>query len=136
MGKSCVEVIDVPELGPPPTAYGNVNVVDIGTHKLISIAGQIAIRPDGTVPENPWEQFDMCFEKVEKALASVGATIQDVNRLVYYVVDYDESVLPIVMDKVHAFLKGHRPASCFIGVQSLSQAAFKVEIEASAVIKV
>lgn len=136
MENSCVQVIDVPTLGKPPKAYGNVNVIDIGTHKLVNIAGQVPTKQDGSVPEDIWDQFDVCCDNILLALDSVDATIHDLNRLAYYVINYDESMLPTVMDKVHAFLKGHRPASIFIGVQKLSQKSFKIEIEASAVVKV
>ena len=72
MADSCVQAIDILIFGRPPTAYGNVNVVDIGTHKLINIAGQLPILNDGTIPEDIWDQFDACFFNINAALETVG----------------------------------------------------------------
>jgi len=134
MSTSLVKVIDPPDLGSLNPSYGNITVVPIGDTNLITIAGQVATTPSGEIPSSLEEQFDLCLHKVQTCLSFAGATLHDMTRLVYYVVEYDgDSTRRILVEKITAFLQGHRPASCLLIVKALSKPEFKVEIEASAV---
>ncbi|KAE8156553.1 hypothetical protein BDV40DRAFT_305963 [Aspergillus tamarii] len=72
------------------------------------------------------------MENLSRALEAAGATVQDVYKLVYYMVDYD------TRNKIHskhleAFMQGHRPATTLVPVLALSPQT-KFEIEAYAAV--
>ena len=136
MSDSLVQLIDPPELGPGHPAYANIIKVSLGEVDLITIAGQVATRPNGEIPESLEEQVDLVFSKVQACLAAVGARVQDLTRLVYYMVEYDGiATREYMIKKMIAFLNGHRPASCLLVVKSLSKPEFKLEIEGQAVVR-
>ena len=67
------------------------------------------------------------------ALEAVGGEVKDLTRVVYYIVGYEqESMYAVMMEKILAFLDGHRPASVLLGVQGLSRREFLCEVEGTA----
>ena len=141
---------DPPSSGAPHPAYANITTVPLSANTtLITIAGQTANQTpttadptkgpssdarDNTIPESVGDQLDICIAKVKACLASVGASIHDTIRVVYYVVDWKENMYKDVVPRIEKGLEGHRPASCFLGVQALARKEFKCEVEAMAAV--
>jgi len=54
--------------------------------------------------------------------------------MTWYVVNYDESVRPMLIEARWEAFGSHAPASTLIGVQALAEAGFLIEVEAIAVL--
>ncbi|PPJ54775.1 hypothetical protein CBER1_04047 [Cercospora berteroae] len=104
-----------------------------GPCTIVTLAGQIGARPDGTVPSDPVEQYKLAISNLGRCLEAAGARVQDILKLNYYIVNYDSKNprhRPILME----FLGDHRPASTLIPVEQLAVPDFLFEIEATAAI--
>ena len=130
-----VQILDPPSLGPINPVYANITVAPLGPSNLVTIAGQVATTPSGSVPSTLEEQIDLCLSKLETCLSAVNGTVQNLTRLVYYFVEHNPDTTPqLITQKALAWLKGHRPASCYLVVKSLSKPEFLCEFEAMAVV--
>src|SRR5687767_16033187 len=77
--------------------------------RLLVISGQVGMREDGTIPEDPFEQIDIAFENVLRNLRSAGMDSKDLIKITYYLVGEIETARrrEIVLSK----LDGHQPCS-------------------------
>src|ERR671923_1098051 len=57
-----------------------------GNERLLVISGQVGMRQDGTVPEDPYEQIDIAFENVLRNLCLAGMDVKDLIKITYYLV--------------------------------------------------
>lgn len=101
----------------------------LGSSRVVMTSGQVGVDAHGNVPSDPREQMAVAYASLQRCLEAAGATVKDIIKLVYYIVDYDPNnrmhVEPLV-----AFLKGHRPATTLVPVPCLARPAFKFEVEA------
>jgi enamine deaminase RidA (YjgF/YER057c/UK114 family) len=99
-----------------------------GNERLLVISGQVGMRQDGTVPEDPLEQIDVAFENVFRNLRAAGMEVKDLIKLTYYLVgEIDTSRRrEVVLSK----LQGHQPCSTLLYVAGLASPVYKVEIDA------
>ncbi|KAI1078221.1 Endoribonuclease L-PSP/chorismate mutase-like protein [Whalleya microplaca] len=138
VSKTVVSTINPPGIPSPVSIYSQVTSVPLSpSTKLITIAGQVPVAEDGTVPGTLAEQIDLCLSRVGICLSAVGGKIPDLIRLVYYVTQnaHDPETTPrVFMDRLSPWLGGHGPASCYIVVAGLSHPEYMVEFEASAVV--
>jgi enamine deaminase RidA (YjgF/YER057c/UK114 family) len=109
---------------------GYSRVVRAGDHVYVS--GCTAITEDGVVigVGDPGAQARQALENVERALAQVGATLQQVVRTRIYVTDISrwEDV-----GRAHGEVFGEiRPATSMVQVSALIDPRMMVEIEAEA----
>lgn len=104
-----------------------------GPCTIVTTAGQIGARPDGTVPSDPEEQYSQAIDNLRRCLEAAGARVQDILKLTYYIVNYDY-LKPLHRPVLMSFLGDHRPASTLIPVQQLAAPEFLFEIEATAAI--
>lgn len=115
----------------PPTGYTHVVTTD--ARKTIYISGQIGIDPQGNVQEGLRAQTMQVFENLKTALASVGATFDNVVKVTYLIVNYKPEDRVIVREiRAHYFNAQQPPASTLIGVQALALPELLIEIEAIA----
>ena len=137
MSKSHVQALDPSSLGPPHPSgvFSNITVVPIGDVNFVTIAGQVAVTPTGETPSSLEEQIALCLSKIEMCLEAVHGNVDHLTRLVYYMVEHNPETTPAVLvEKVLPFLKGHKPASCYLVVKALSQPEFLCEFEAQAIV--
>ncbi|BCS28772.1 RidA family protein [Aspergillus puulaauensis] len=134
---STVQAISPPSIQPPGGKYSHVLVVS-GPHKSIEIAGQVGVKPDGTIPKTYEEQVKQAFSNLKACLDSVGPEKAIITRLRYYIVDYKypekfdalREAREIIFDGyTHPF-----PPSVLVPVPALGDPDFLVEVEASAVV--
>jgi 2-iminobutanoate/2-iminopropanoate deaminase len=99
-----------------------------GGERLLVISGQVGMRQDGTVPEDPLEQIDIAFENILRNLRAAGMDVKDLIKITYYLVGEIETARrrEIVLSK----LRGHQPCSTLLYVAALASPAFRVEIDA------
>ncbi|MHA4875596.1 RidA family protein, partial [Enterococcus faecium] len=72
--------------GRPLANYSHAVEIEAGS-RLLFLSGQLATRPDGTVPEGVAAQAALIFENVAAILAEAGMTMADIVRLNAYLTD-------------------------------------------------
>ncbi|KAL1867531.1 hypothetical protein VTK73DRAFT_4134 [Phialemonium thermophilum] len=101
----------------------------LGPSRMVMTAGQVGADEDGCVPADTTAQIELAFRNLRRCLEATGATVRDIIKLVYYIVDYDPNnrlhLAPLVR-----FLDGHRPATTLVPVPKLARPEFKFEVEA------
>ena len=101
---------------------------------LVFIAGQVGIRPDGTVPESAAEQIRLAFERLGAILRHHGLGFEDLVELVSYHVRIDEQ-LTTFREIKDEFVTQDFPAWTILGVASLARPNLLIEIKAVAAAK-
>jgi enamine deaminase RidA (YjgF/YER057c/UK114 family) len=99
-----------------------------GNERLLVLSGQVGMREDGTIPEDPVEQIDLAFENIFRNLHAANMDIKDIIKLTYYLVG--EIDIAKRREVVLSKLQGHQPCSTLLYVAALASPAFRVEIDA------
>ena len=99
-----------------------------GNERLLVISGQVGMRQDGTVPEDPFEQIEIAFENVLRNLHTADMDVKDLVKITYYLVGEIDTAKrrEVILSK----LEGHQPCSTLLYVAALASPAFRVEIDA------
>jgi len=114
----------------PVGPYSHTAAVPAGT-ELVFLAGQVGMRPDGSVAVGLAEQAEVTFENVRRCLAAHGLGVEAVVRLgVFVLPGQDLTVLRAIREK---HFGAHRPTSTTVHVPQLASPAYLVEVEAIAV---
>lgn len=96
--------------------------------RLLVISGQVGMRKDGTIPEDPLEQIDLAFENIFRNLRAAGMEVKDLIKITYYLVGEIDAAKR--RELVLAKLQGHQPCSTLLYVAGLASPLYKVEIDA------
>lgn len=116
-----------------PTGYTHVVVAE--ARKTVYLSGQIGVSPDGTLQEGLRAQTVQVFENIKAALASVGATFDNVVKMTTLIVNYKPEDRLIIREVRALYLNpAQPPASTLLGVQALAVPEWLIEVEAIAVI--
>ena len=120
------------------TDFGFSQVVVRESGKMVFISGQVAWDVNrNIVGEGDLElQSEKTLANLKIAIEAAGGKLEDIVMLRIYVVNYqskDAIVIGAALRKY--FGTEHPPASSWIGVQSLANEKFMLEIEAQAVIE-
>ena len=99
-----------------------------GNERLLVLSGQVGMREDGAVPEDPTEQVDVAFENILRNLEAASMSLRDVIKLTYYLVG--EFDIARMRELVASKLQGHQPCSTLLYVASLASPVYRVEIDA------
>jgi 2-iminobutanoate/2-iminopropanoate deaminase len=99
-----------------------------GDERWLVISGQVGMRQDGTVPEDPLEQIEVAFENIFRNLSAAGMDVEDLIKITYYLVGEIDTAKrrEVVLSK----LQGHQPCSTLLYVAGLASPIYKVEIDA------
>jgi enamine deaminase RidA (YjgF/YER057c/UK114 family) len=116
-----------------PGGYSHV-VEATGPGRIVYIAGQLGLKPDGSIAGDFRAQAVQAFENLKAALAAVGATFDDVVKLNNYLVDISANLghYRDVRDKYVNV--SQPPASTTIGVAALARPDALYEVEAVVVL--
>ena len=114
-------IFDLFQYSPAVTANG-----------LVFIAGQIGLRADGSIPEDPKEQIDVAFKRIEAVLKHMGLDFTDVVELVSYHVDVG-SQLSTFREVKEQYIRSDFPAWTILGIAALARPELIVEIKVVAV---
>lgn len=117
-----------------PNGYTQVVVVSEPT-QLIYLSGQTARSPGGQIvgKGDLRAQVTQAMENLRTALTAAGATMEDIVKLNYYVVNLQPDQVAIIREVREKYLRGeHPPAATLVGVTALAAADLMVEIEAVA----
>jgi enamine deaminase RidA (YjgF/YER057c/UK114 family) len=128
-----LECINPPDLPTPPT-YSHV-VVAAGT-RLVFVAGQEPEDEKGNLVGRGdlATQAHQVFANVGRALAAGGARPDQVAKITIYVVGHRPEYLPAIEEARVEVFGDHKPADTLVGVQTLSQPEYLIEVDAFAVI--
>jgi enamine deaminase RidA (YjgF/YER057c/UK114 family) len=120
----------------PVTAYSHVVVATPG--KMVFIAGQVALDKEGKLvgKDDMRAQAVQVFENLKTALSAAGATFNDVVKINWYIKGYKPDVLPTLREVRSTYFHKNAPppASTLVGVTSLAQDDYLIEVEAIAVV--
>ena len=99
-----------------------------GKERMLVLSGQVGMKEDGTVPDDPFEQIDIALENIFHNLRAANMDLKDIIKLTYYLVGEIDTVKrrEIVLSK----LQGHQPCSTQLYVAALASPIYKVEIDA------
>ncbi|KAH8805489.1 putative mao-B [Xylogone sp. PMI_703] len=105
-----------------------------GPSRIITTAGQVGADENGVVPKSIEAQIELAFVNLRRCLEAAGASVHDILKLTYYIVNYDPNnrrhFKPLVK-----FLDGHRPATTLVAVPALAKPEFLFEVEAIAAVR-
>lgn len=99
-----------------------------GPERLLVLAGQVGIRPDGTIPDDPIEQFEVAFENLRRNLQAANMDVQDVVKITFYLVGEIDTEQRIAV--ISNWLGDHRPCTTLLYVPALANPKYRVEIDA------
>ena len=110
--------------------FGFSRALRVGDRVFVSGTGPVL--PGGSCPDDTGAQARRCFEIIEAALAEAGAALSDVVRTRMYVTSAEDGA---AVGAVHGELLGQvRPSATMVVVAGLLDPAWKVEVEAEAVL--
>jgi enamine deaminase RidA (YjgF/YER057c/UK114 family) len=109
---------------------GFSRAVRVGDRVVVSGTGPVV--EGGRCPDDPADQARRCFAIIAAALAEAGGSLDDVVRTRMYITSAEHGD---AVGAVHGDTLGHvRPAATMVVVAGLLDPAWKVEIEAEAVL--
>ena len=111
-----------------PTGYSHV----VKAGDTIYIAGQVARAPDGSLvgKDYPAAQAEQVYKNLQTALASVGASLQDLVKMTTYVVSRD--CIEAIGAARAKYLAIDPPTSTLLVVSHLATLEILLEIDAVA----
>ena len=99
-----------------------------GNERFLVISGQVGMKEDGTVPDDPYEQLDIAFDNIIHNLHAANMDVNDLIKINWYLVgEFDPARR---RDVILSKLQGHKPCSTLIYVAGLASPIYRVEIEA------
>jgi enamine deaminase RidA (YjgF/YER057c/UK114 family) len=128
-----LELIDPEEL-PTPASY--TQVIAATGSRLVFVAGQVADDAQGNLvgPGDLAAQARQAFANVDRALAAAGAGPEQVAKITIFVVHHRPEYLPDISEARIAVFGDHKPADTLVGVETLAEPGYLIEIEAIAVV--
>jgi 2-iminobutanoate/2-iminopropanoate deaminase len=116
---------------PAPGTYTHI----VKSGKMLFIAGQTGTKVDGkVVGPGMKEQVEQVYTNILTALKSQGADISAVVKTTTYVTSISEFRAPDVAAVRTKYVGANPPANTLVQIQLLADPAYKVEIEATAVL--
>jgi enamine deaminase RidA (YjgF/YER057c/UK114 family) len=122
-----------PDTMQKPPGYSHVVEV-MGPGRTVYFAGQLGIDKSGKMGANAREQMEIAFENVKAALASVGASFENVVKLNNYIIDIGTNIAHYREVRDKYVNTAAPPASTTIGVPQLARPGALFEVEAIAVL--
>ena len=99
-----------------------------GNERMLVLSGQVGMREDGTVPDDPIEQIDIALENIFRNLQAANMSLKDIIKLTYYLAGEIDTVKR--RELVASKMQGHKPCSTLLYVAALASPIYKVEIDA------
>lgn len=121
----------VSSASPFEASIGFSRALRVGNRVLVS--GTAPVFPDGApCPDDAGLQARRCFEIIREALEAAGASFEHIVRTRMYLTKAEDAA---AVGAVHGELLGHvRPAATMVVVAGLLDPAWRVEVEAEAVL--
>ena len=117
-----------PSLIAPPAANYAHAVLSENAGNILHVSGQVATRPDGSIPDDLEDQAAVIWSNIAAILAAADMQISDIVSITTYVVVDFMACLPEVMAARDLAMNGHRAASTLVAVPALARPAWKMEV--------
>jgi enamine deaminase RidA (YjgF/YER057c/UK114 family) len=120
----------IPALSPFEESAKFTRAIRVGDRIIVS--GNVGGEADGSFSPDAGRQAERCFEQILEYIGQLGGHSGDVVRVRMFVTDIKDAEVVTA-----AFTKavGHaRPTGTLVAVAALASPAFKVEIEAEAIV--
>jgi 2-iminobutanoate/2-iminopropanoate deaminase len=114
-------------IAPPAANYAHA-VLSEGAGKMLHLSGVVAVRPDGTIPDDVADQASVVWSNIAAILTEAEMAMADIVSITTYVVVDFMACMPEVMGARDQALGGHRVASTLVTVPALARPAWKMEI--------
>lgn len=112
----------------PPARGLYVHAVEVAKDsRHLYVAGQVGVRPDGTVPESLEEQTEQMMENIRVVLASAGMTFADIVKFNAYCMSAPDIIAYAGIR--NRYFDGARTATTAVVVSALADPAWKVEAD-------
>jgi enamine deaminase RidA (YjgF/YER057c/UK114 family) len=123
-----------PEVLPRPESY--TQVVAATGSRLVFVAGQVADDAAGNLVgrDDLAAQARQAFANVGRALAAAGVGPEHVAKITIYVVKHRPEMLPVISQARTTVFGDHLPADTLVGVETLAEPGYLVEVEAIALV--
>ena len=123
-----------PAVHPPLGRYHHATVHPLGGGlKRLVMAGQVGIKPDGTLPADLAGQIEQAYDNLLAVLASEGMSANDLVKITYFTTDKSPEALKLSRDIRVRKLGDANPSSTYLVIAGLAGPDLKVEIEGEAV---
>jgi enamine deaminase RidA (YjgF/YER057c/UK114 family) len=128
-----LELINPEEL-PTPASY--THVIAATGSRLVFVAGQVADDAQGNLvgPDDRAAPARQGFATVGRGLAGAGARPDRVTKITIYVVHHRPEYLPDISQARIAAFGDHKPADTLVGVETLAEPGYLIEVDAIAVV--
>jgi len=127
-----LELINPEGLYQPPT-YSHVAIAR--GSRIVFISGQVGFDAEGLlVGDDHVSQAEQAFRNVATAVEAAGGNVRDIAKLTVFVAGHRPELVEPLRASREAFFGDTKPASTFIGVESLIRPELLVEVEAVAVL--
>ena len=113
-----------------PAGYNHVIEV-INPERRVIIAGQVGVRPDGSIPDTAEGQIAQAFANLTANLAAAGMTTDHLTKTTVFLTD--RAHLAAFRAERTKVMGNLVPASTLLFVSGLADTRFVVEIEGEAV---
>jgi enamine deaminase RidA (YjgF/YER057c/UK114 family) len=133
------EFLNPPDLPDWQSVFSQVVIVKAGGVRTIYVAGQVSVDAERKLigPNELKLQAKRAFGNLTRALAAAGSSPADVVKINIYVKHYKPSDAAIVRSAFkRVFSHDKLPVSTWIGVESLAEEEFLIEVDAVAVTEV
>lgn len=132
------EFLNPPDLPNWSHAFSQVVIVKAGGIRTIYVSGQVSVdeRRKLIGAGDLEAQAEQTFRNLSRALAAAGAFATDVVKVCIYVKHYQASDAAVVGAAFRrVFPHDDLPVSTWLGVESLAEEGFLIEVDAVAVAK-
>lgn len=125
-----MKIVDSKATYPAPSNYAQGIVHSAAAERLV-IAGQLGLRPDGTLEDGLEAQMERAWGNVLGVMAAAGFERKHLIRAtIYCTVPRQVGVYRVIRDQI---LEGHLCACTYVEISGLAAPEHLVEIEAEAV---
>lgn len=113
-------------------AFGNYShaVVIPPSATTVHLAGQVGVRPDGSIPDDAGEQTRIIFQNMQAILGELGFAFSDIVKMNYFVVNAED--LPAIRAVRDTLIEGPFPAASLVLVKALGRREWRLEVECTA----
>jgi enamine deaminase RidA (YjgF/YER057c/UK114 family) len=123
-----------PAVHPPLGRYHHATVHPLGGGlKRLVMAGQVGIKPDGTLAGDLGAQIEQAYDNLLAVLASEGMGAGDLVKVTYFTTDGSAEALKLSREIRARKLGDANPSSTYLVIAGLAGPDLKVEIEGEAV---
>ena len=123
---SALELFNPATVAPPVGAYSHGGLVKANSD-ILFLAGQVGVRPDGSLPATIGEQAEEVFANIVRIMKAKDMTIANLAKITLYIVSGQP--LGDVRAARLRHLGDHKPASTLIFVPQLAEAKYLIEVE-------